>query len=41
MTLHKYPISTVFVSVIFLIILALVTIQPALADVERGRQLME
>ena len=41
MTLHKYPISTVFVSVIFLTLLALSTAQPVFADVEKGRQLME
>ena len=41
MTLHKYPISTVFVSVIFSVLLMLIPTRPAFADVEKGRQLME
>ena len=41
MTLHKYSISTVFVSVIFSIMLLAIHAQPAFADVEKGRQLME
>jgi len=41
MTLHKYPISTVFISTMFLILLTVVSTQPVLADVEKGRQLME
>ena len=41
MTLHKYPISTVFVSVIFMVLLIVIPTQSALADVEKGRQLME
>ena len=41
MTLHKYSISTVFVSVIFLILLTVVSSKSVFADVEKGRQLME
>ena len=41
MTLHKYPISAVFVSVIFSVLLILIPTSPAFADVEKGRQLME
>ena len=41
MTLHKYSISTVFVSVIFSVVLMAIPMQSALADVEKGRQLME
>ena len=41
MMLHKYPISTVFTSVIFMMLLIAIPAQYALADVEKGRQLME
>ena len=41
MTMHKYPISTVFVSVIFTVLLMTIPMQSAIADVEKGRQLME
>ncbi len=41
MTLHKYSISTVFVSVIFSVMLLAIPAKPVFADVEKGRQLME